>query len=158
MAEETTSTTEKAVVEKSTDQEKSSEKKADTSGEKDLSKTAKQVLETVEKMTVLELSELVKVLEDKFGVVAAAPAAVAAAGADADEDSEPATVSVILTECGDKKIQVLKAIREITSLGLKEAKEMVDTVPKAVKEGIEKAEAEEIKKKLEAQGGKVEIK
>ena len=127
----------------------------------ELTKDAEDLIQKIEKMTVLELSDLVKALEDKFGVVAAAPvAAVAAAGgqsADA-EDAGDSTVSVILTGCGDKKIQVLKAVREITSLGLKEAKEIVDSVPKAIKEGIEKDEAESIKKTLEEQGATVEIK
>ena len=127
----------------------------------ELTKDAEDLIQKIEKMTVLELSELVKALEDKFGVVAAAPvAAVAAVGgqeAGAD-DAGGSTVSVILTGCGDKKIQVLKAVREITSLGLKEAKEIVDSVPKAIKEGIEKDEAESIKKTLEEQGATVEIK
>jgi large subunit ribosomal protein L7/L12 len=128
-----------------------------------LSKEAKSVLETVEKMSVLELSELVKACEDKFGVVAS-PVAVAglapaAGGGDSQDSSEESsTVSVMLTSCGDKKIQVLKAVRELTGLGLKEAKELVDTVPKPVKEGIDKDEAEKIKKTLEEQGAKVEIK
>ena len=128
-----------------------------------ISESAQKIIDSVEKMTVLELSELVKALEDKFGVVAAAPIAVAGVGAPgaADggaEDSGSSEVSVVLTGCGDKKIQVLKAVREITGLGLKEAKEIVDSVPKAVKEGIEKEEAEKIKKSLEEQGATVEIK
>ncbi len=125
-----------------------------------LSKEAQGVLDTVEKLTVLELSELVKALEDKFGVVAAAPMAFAAAPAAgaAEADNGPTTVSVILTDCGANKIQVLKAVREVTGLGLKEAKDLVDSAPKAVKEGIEKEEAEKIKKTLEEQGAKVEIK
>jgi len=125
-----------------------------------LSKSAQTVVESIETMTVLELSELVKVLEDKFGVVAAAPMAMAmapAAAAGAAEDVDT-TVSVILADCGGNKIAVLKVVREITGLGLKEAKDLVDTVPKPVKEGIEKAEAETIKKQLEEQGAKVEIK
>ena len=128
-----------------------------------ISESAQKIIDSVEKMTVLELSELVKALEDKFGVVAAAPIAVAGAGAPGaaeggSEDSSSSEVSVVLTGCGDKKIQVLKAVREITGLGLKEAKEIVDSVPKAVKEGIEKDEAEKIKKSLEEQGATVEIK
>lgn len=125
-----------------------------------LSKEAQGVLDTVEKLTVLELSELVKALEDKFGVVAAAPMAFAAAPAAgaAEADNGPTTVSVILADCGANKIQVLKAVREVTGLGLKEAKDLVDSAPKAVKEGIEKEEAEKIKKTLEEQGAKVEIK
>lgn len=126
-----------------------------------LSKEAQGVLDAVEKMSVLELSELVKALEDKFGVIAAAPMAFAAApaagGAEA-ADQGPTTVSVILADCGANKIQVLKAVREVTGLGLKEAKDLVDSAPKPVKEGIEKEEAEKIKKILEEQGAKVEIK
>lgn len=128
-----------------------------------LSKSAQTILESVEKLTVLELSELVKALEDKFGV-SAAPAAVAVAGpaaaadAGAAADQGPSTVSVILKSAGDKKIQVLKAVREVTGLGLKEAKALVDEAPKAVKEDVENEEAQEIKKKLEEQGAEVEIK
>ena len=127
----------------------------------DLSKESKAILENIETMTVLELSKLVKALEDKFGVVASAPAVVmpgAASGGDSEEAVSDATVDVILTGCGDKKIQVLKAVRELTGLGLKEAKEVVDSVPKTVKEGVSKEEAEEIKKALESQGAQVDIK
>ena len=128
----------------------------------ELSKDAQKVIETVEKMTVLELSQLVKALEDKFGVVAAAPVAVAgvaapAAGAE-EEASGSDTVDVILKSAGDKKIQVLKAVREITGLGLKEAKELVDAAPKPVKEGVSKDEAETLKKQLEEQGAEIELK
>jgi len=126
-----------------------------------VSQTAQTVIESIEKMSVLELADLVKALEDKFGVVAAAPVmAVSAAGGQAAvvEDEGSSTVSVILMDCGDKKIQVLKAVRELTGLGLKEAKDLVDAAPKPVKENIEKDEAEKIKKVLEEQGAKVEIK
>jgi large subunit ribosomal protein L7/L12 len=125
-----------------------------------LSATAKNIIEQIEKMSVLELSQLVKALEDKFGVVAAAPMAVAVAPAASGEaeDAGDTTVNVILKSCGDKKIQVLKAVRELTGLGLKEAKELVDNVPKAVKEGIDKEEAEKVKKALEEQGAQVEVK
>ena len=128
-----------------------------------LSKAAQGVLDAVSNMTVLELSELVKAIEDKFGVVAAAPVAVAGvaapAGGDAGEDAGASgTVDVILASAGDKKIQVLKVVREITGLGLKEAKDLVDAAPKPVKEGIEKDEAEALKKQLEEQGATVEIK
>lgn len=127
-----------------------------------LSKEAKSVIDTVEKLTVLELSQLVKALEDKFGVVAAAPVAMgvapaAAGGSDSDAAGSD-TVDVILKSAGDKKIQVLKAVREITGLGLKEAKELVDAAPKAVKEGVAKDEAETIKKQLEEQGAVIELK
>jgi large subunit ribosomal protein L7/L12 len=114
-------------------------------------------------MTVLELSQLVKALEDKFGVVAAAPMAVAGVAAPASGEDDSAgsgndTVDVILKSAGDKKIQVLKAVREITGLGLKEAKELVDAAPKAVKEGVAKDEAETLKKQLEEQGAEIELK
>ena len=120
-----------------------------------------QILEAIENMTVLELSELVKAMEEKFGVSAAAPVAVAAAGAApaggaaAEEKTE---VTVVLASAGDKKINVIKAVREATGLGLKEAKELVDGAPKPVKENIAKAEAEELKGKLEEAGATVELK
>ena len=117
------------------------------------------VISYIENMSVLELSELVKELEDKFGVSAAAPVAMgampAAAGAVAAEKTE---FNVVLASAGDKKINVIKEVRGITGLGLKEAKELVEAAPKAVKEGVSKDEAEEIKKKLEAAGATVELK
>ncbi len=120
------------------------------------------ILESIEKLTLLEAAELVKAMEEKFGVSAAAPVAVAAApaaGAAAPADDPDAEVSVILASVpADKKIAVLKEVRNITGLGLKEAKDLVEAAPKAVKEGIKKAEAEEIKKTLEAAGAGVEIK
>ncbi|MBP3821769.1 50S ribosomal protein L7/L12 [bacterium] len=120
------------------------------------------ILESIEKLTLLEAAELVKAMEEKFGVSAAAPVAVAAApaagAAPAAEDPD-AEVSVILASVpADKKIAVLKEVRNITGLGLKEAKDLVEAAPKAVKENIKKAEAEEIKKTLEAAGAGVEIK
>jgi large subunit ribosomal protein L7/L12 len=122
--------------------------------------TKEQVVEFIENMTVLEMSEFVKELEEKFGVSAAAPVAVAAApaageAAAADEKSE---FDVILASFGDKKINVIKAVRAITGLGLKEAKELVDGAPGTVKEGASKEEAEEIKKQLEEAGATVELK
>lgn len=124
--------------------------------------TKDDVIEFISNMSVLELSELIKELEEKFGVSAAAPVAVAAApgaaadaGAPAEEKTE---FDVILTSGGDKKIGVIKEVRAITSLGLKEAKELVEGAPKPVKEGVSKDEAEDIKKKIEAAGGSVEIK
>ncbi len=123
--------------------------------------TKEDVIEFVSNMSVLELSELVKELEDKFGVSAAAPVAVAAgpvAGAAHAEAEEKTEFDVILSEIGDKKIQVIKAIRAITGLGLKEAKAVVDEAPKPVKEGVSKEEAEEVKKQLEEAGASVEIK
>ena len=131
------------------------------SEEATLSPKIEEIIETVGSLTVLELAELVKALEEKFGVSAAAPVMVA--GAPADGADVPATVEekdsfdVVLTSAGDKKIQVIKVVREITSLGLKEAKALVDEAPKAVKEGVTKQEAEEIQTKLSEVGGKVEI-
>ena len=120
------------------------------------------IIESVEKMTVLELSELVKALEEKFGVSAAMPMAVAAAPAGGDEEGvvkeEKTSFTVELKSGGGQKIQVIKALREITNIGLKEAKDLVDAAPKAVKEGVSKADAEEMKKKLEEAGATVEIK
>lgn len=120
----------------------------------------KALVETVEKMSVLDLAELVKVLEDKFGVSAAAPAMMMAAapGAGAAAAEEKTSFTVELTAGGDNKINVIKAVRELTQLGLKEAKDMVDGAPKVIKEGVDKATAEEMKKKLEEAGGKVTIK
>ena len=122
--------------------------------------TKEEIMQAIEGMTVLELSELVKDMEEKFGVSAAAPVAVAAAGgaagaAGAEEKSE---FTVVLTAAGDKKINVIKAVREITGLGLKEAKELVDGAPSPVKENIAKAEADELKAKLEEAGATVELK
>ena len=119
-----------------------------------------QILEAIENMTVLELSELVKAMEEKFGVSAAAPVAVAAVGgaAPAAAEEEKTEFTVVLASAGDKKINVIKAVREATGLGLKEAKELVDGAPKPVKENIGKAEAEELKGKLEEAGASVELK
>lgn len=121
-----------------------------------------EILEAVKGMTVLELSELVKAFEEEFGVSAAAPMAMAAApGAVAAapvEEEEQTEFDVILTAVGDKKVNVIKVVREITALGLKEAKDLVEAGGKAVKEGVTKAEAEDIKKKLTAVGAEVEIK
>lgn len=120
-----------------------------------------EILQAIENMTVLELSELVKALEEKFGV-SAAPVAVAAAapagGAAAAEAEEKSSFDVVLASAGEKKIQVIKVVREITGLGLKEAKDLVDGAPKPVKEGVGKDEAEEIKNKLEEAGAVVELK
>ncbi len=122
--------------------------------------TKEEILEAIAEMSVLELSELVKGIEDKFGVSAAAPAAVAvaapAAGAAAAE--EKTEFDVVLAAAGDGKIAVIKVVREATGLGLKDAKELVDGAPKTVKEGVAKAEAEELKKKLEEAGATVELK
>jgi large subunit ribosomal protein L7/L12 len=126
-------------------------------------KKIEEMLGTIETMSVLELSNLVKAIEEKFGVTAQAPvvAAVAGAGAGAGAGAaqeEKTTFTVVLASSGDKKIQVIKEIRTITNLGLKEAKDLVEGAPKTVKEGVSKEEAEDIKKKLEAQGAKVELK
>ena len=121
--------------------------------------TTEEIMEAIENMTVLELSELVKAMEEKFGVTAAAPVAVAAAGAAGGAAAEEKTeFNVMLTAVGDKKINVIKAVREATGLGLKEAKALVDGAPAAVKENAPKAEAEELKKKLEEAGATVELK
>lgn len=117
------------------------------------------IIDTVKELSVIELSELVKAFEEEFGVSAAAPVAVAVSGgAAAPAEEEQTEFDVILTAAGGNKIAVIKAVREITGLGLKEAKEVVDGAPKAVKEKVEKAEAEEIKKKLEDAGASVEVK
>lgn len=117
------------------------------------------VLKMVEEMTVLELSELVKACEEKFGVTASAPAAVAVAGAPAAaEEEEQTSFSVVLTGSGPNKIAVIKEVRTITDLGLKEAKGLVDAAPKPVKENVSKEEAQELKKRLEATGATVELK
>jgi len=123
--------------------------------------TKDDMIASIESMTVLEMSELVSALEDKFGVSAAAPVAVAAApaaGGAAEAAEEKSEFDVVLTAAGDKKIQAIKAVREITGLGLKDAKDLVDGAPKAVKEGAAKEEAEEIKAKLEEAGATVELK
>ena len=120
------------------------------------------ILESIEKLTLLEAAELVKAMEEKFGVSAAAPVAVAAApaaGAAAEGGAEEASeVNVVLASAGANKIAVLKEVRAITGLGLKEAKDLVDAAPKAIKEGVKKEDAEAIKKQLEAAGATVEIK
>ena len=121
-----------------------------------------EVVDYLANMTVLELSTLIKELEEKFGVSAAAPVAMAAmpgmAAAEAPVAEEKTEFDVVLTVCGPNKIQVIKEVRAVTNLGLKEAKEAVENVPTTLKEAISKAEAEEVKKKLEAQGATVEVK
>jgi large subunit ribosomal protein L7/L12 len=117
------------------------------------------IAENLSSLTVMEAANLVKLLEEKWGVSAAAPVAVAAAAAPAADAAEEKTeFDVVLTEVGAKKINVIKAVREVTSLGLKEAKALVDGAPKPVREGVTKEEAEEMKKKFEEQGAKIEIK
>lgn len=124
--------------------------------------TKEDVIEFISNMSVLELSELIKEMEEKFGVSAAAPMAMMAAGpADAGAGAaaeEKTEFDVVLTAHGDKKIQVIKEVRAITSLGLKDAKELVESAPKAIKEGVDKEEAEKLKEQLEAAGAQVELK
>jgi large subunit ribosomal protein L7/L12 len=131
------------------------------SEEATLSPKTQEIIETIGGLTVLELAELVKALEEKFGVSAAAPVMVAGAvggggGGDVEEEVKD-SFDVVLTSAGEKKIQVIKVVREITSLGLKEAKALVDEAPKPVKEGVTKEEADEIQTKLSDAGGTVEI-
>ena len=118
------------------------------------------ILEKIESLTLIEAAELVKAMEEKFGVSAAAPVAVAAAApaAGAAAEDAPTEVNVVLSSAGANKIAVLKEVRAITGLGLKEAKDLVDAAPKAIKEGVKKEEAEEIKKKLETAGATIELK
>lgn len=121
--------------------------------------TKEDVVAFIDEMTVLEMSQFVKELEEKYDVTAAAPAmAVAAPAAEAEAAAEKTEFDVILASIGDKKIQVIKEVRAITGLGLKDAKDLVEAAPKAIKEGIKKEEAEEIKSKIEAAGGTVELK
>jgi large subunit ribosomal protein L7/L12 len=123
--------------------------------------TKEEVFEFIDNMTILDMSKFIKEFEERYGVTAAAPVAVAAmpgAGAAAPEVEEKTSFDVVLTAAGEKKIQVIKVVRELTSLGLKEAKDLVDGAPKAVKTGVSKEEAESIKAKLEEQGATVEIK
>ncbi len=129
----------------------------------EISAKAAEIIKTVEKMSVLELSKLVKALEERFGVSAAAPVALAPAGGsaasqDGQQEEEKTSFDVVLTSIGDKKIQVIKEVRAVTTLGLKEAKDLVEQAPKPIKEGVSKEEAEEIKKKVAAVGATVEIK
>src|SRR5262245_43975251 len=118
-----------------------------------------EILESISQMSVMDVVDLIKLMEDKFGVSAAAAVAVAAPAAGAPAQAEEKTeFNVVLTKAGDNKINVIKVVREITGLGLKEAKDLVEGAPKAVKEGIAKAQADELKKKLEDAGATVEIK
>jgi len=120
--------------------------------------TKDQLIEAIKSMTVLELSEMVKALEEEFGVSAAAPMAAAPAAAPAEAVEEQTQFDVMLTAFGDQKIQVIKVVRALTGLGLKEAKDVVEGVPSAIKEAVSKDEAEEARKKLEEAGASVEIK
>ena len=159
---EVVETTEEPAVEEKV--EKKVEEKAEKKVEEKKaapSKNIAKILESIEKMTVLEMAELVKALEDKFGVSAAAPMAMMAApaaGAAAGADEEKTEWDVVLTETGEKKFQVVKVIRQVTDLGLKEAKDIVDNPGQVVKKEVSKDEAEEVKKKLEEAGAKAELK
>ena len=136
-------------------------KKEDAAKEAEVPKKFKDLVKQIEEMSVLDLAELVKILEEKFGVSAAAPVMMTAASASGEavaEKEEKSSFNVELVSGGEQKIAVIKVIREITSLGLKEAKDLVDGAPKVVKENVKKEEAEEMKKKLEAAGAKVELK
>jgi len=151
--------------EMTTEEEKAPKKRATAAKKESKTMTKDEVLAAIKEMTVLELSELVKALEEAFGVSAAAPmmaavpaGAAGAAGAPAPAEEEQTEFTVTLKEVGANKIAVIKAVREVTTLGLKEAKELVEAAPKAVKEGINKAEAAALKEKLEAAGAKVEVK
>ena len=120
--------------------------------------TTQEFIDAIKEMSVMELNDLVKACEEEFGVSAAAGVVVAAAGAGAAAEEEKTEFDVELTEVGPNKVKVIKVVREVTGLGLKEAKEVVDGAPKVVKEGATKEEAEEIKEKLEAEGAKVTLK
>lgn len=161
MAEEKAKKEDKAAEEKEETKDESSSAKA-TEDKVEVPKKFKPLVEEIEKMSVLELSELVKVLEDKFGVSAAAPMAMMAQAPGAGEGGEAAAektnFNVELTDVGGQKIQVIKVVKEITGKGLKDAKDMVDKAPAVIKENAPKAEAEELKKKLEEAGAKVELK
>jgi len=117
-----------------------------------------QIIDAIKEMSVLELNDLVKAIEEEFGVTAAAPVAVAGAGGGGEAAEEQTEFDVMLNGAGDSKIKVVKAVREITGLGLKDAKDLVDNAPKAIKEGVAKEEAEEVKTKLEEAGADVEVK
>ncbi len=136
----------------------SEEAKTDEKKDVEIPAKFKSIVEAIEKLSVLDLAELVHVLEEKFGVSAAAPVAVAAAGGAADAAEEKSEFNIELTEAGSNKIGVIKAVRTATGLGLKEAKDMVDGAPKVIKENVPKAEAEEIKKAIEEAGGKASLK
>ena len=160
MAEEESKTSEAGSSSDNNDASGKSDASADTSHEVEVEVPAqfKKLVEEVEKMTVLELNELVKVLEKKFGVSAQAAVVQSGAGASEGESEEKSIFAVELTAAGDQKIAVIKAIKAVLGLGLKEAKDMVDGVPTMLKDGVEKKEAEEIKGKIEEAGGKITLK
>ena len=142
------------------EQKKSAKGESTSGGEVVIPEKFKSLVNEIEKMSVLDLAELVKILEEKFGVSAAAPVAMMAAAGNAGAEAieEKTEFNVELTATGDNKIGVIKAVREVTELGLKEAKDLVDGAPKMVKEGVKKEEAETMKKKLEAAGARVTLK
>lgn len=158
---ETAQEAKKETAEQASEVKKEQQPAQEATKEQEMTKEQQDIIKKIEGMSVLELSKLVKVLEEKFGVTAA-PVAVAAgtaaAGAADEEEEEKSIFNVELTEIGANKIQVIKELRTVTSLGLKEAKDLVDSAPKVVKENATKEEAEEIKKKLEAAGAKVTLK
>lgn len=138
-----------------------SEEKKETTSNVEVPEKFKSIVSEIEKMSVLDLAELVKILEEKFGVSASAPAMMMAPGqasAEGEKAEEKDSFDIEITESGSSKINVIKVVREITEMGLKEAKDLVDAAPKVVKEGVKKEEAEEIKKKLEEAGAKVTLK
>ena len=147
-----------APAEKVKEEEKPKEEKKEEKSEdaKELETKYKDVLDKVEKLNAVELSELVKAIESKFDVSAAMPVAVVGGGGESDAD-EKTSFNVVLKEAGSQKIQVIKAVKEATGLGLQESKALIDGAPKAIKEGLKKEEAEELKKKLEAAGATVEL-
>ena len=145
---------EKAKEETSSNEAAAKEKAELTPEMKELAKKYEKLISEIEKLKVVELAELVQVLEKKFGVSATAPVAAAGAGAEVEEKD---SFNIMLTASGEQKINVIKAVREITGLGLKESKDIVEGAPKVVKEGVKKAEAEEFKKKLEEAGATVEL-
>lgn len=142
-------------------EETKAETKTEEKKDVEVPKKFEKLVKEIEEMTVLDLSELVKVLEDKFGVSAAAPMAMMAApaaGGEAAAAAEKSAFNIELTNAGPQKIAVIKAVRAVTSMGLKDAKDLVDKAPAVIKENVPKAEAEEIKKQIEAAGGAVELK
>ncbi len=161
MTEEQVKKVEETQAEEKKEEKPVEETKAEETKDVEVSAKFKSLVEEVEKMSVLDLAELVKILEDKFGVSAAAPAMMMAAGpaaGDAGAAEEKSEFDVELTSFGDNKIAVIKAVKEISGLGLADAKALVDGAPKMIKEAVKKEEAEEMKKKIEDAGGSVELK
>ena len=152
---------EEAPTESSDNKDEAAESGSDEQKEVEVPEKFKALVEQIEQMSVMDLSELVKILEDKFGVSSAAPMVMAgapAAGGEGEEEAEKSTFDVELTAAGDNKIGAIKAVRAVTELGLKEAKDLVDGAPKVLKEGVKKEDAEEMKKTLEEAGAQVTLK